>query len=380
VRSLYEDADGVLWIGTYDSGLYRLTAGRFTHFTTATGLFDNGAFQILEDGQQNFWISGNAGIYRVARRELNAVAAGRAATVVSAPYGKRDGMLTAECNGGGQPAGVRAADGRLWFPTQQGVVVIDPDHVPVNPLPPPVAITEVTIDGQPSPVGGLRIEPGQSTFEIRYAGLTFLRPELTRFRYKLEPLDESWVDAGSRRTAYFSHVPFGQYRFVVSAANRDGVWNEAGVSIPVVVVPPFWRTRWFEALVVVMIASAVFGLYRRRILAFRRTEALRENFARQLIDSQEEERKRIAAELHDSLAQSLVVIRNWALMGAQAPADDAHGNLDDDLPRAQRSARDCLQSRFVAVGAAGARGDRPRPGEPRLERFGHPVHGARRGD
>jgi signal transduction histidine kinase len=324
VRAVYEDPSGVVWIGTYDHGLFRLANGTFRRFTTRDGLFDNGAFQILEDASQHLWISSNSGIYRVAKKDLDEVASGRAKSVVSVPYGKRDGMITAECNGGTQPAGIRAADGRLWFPTQKGVVVIDADHIPVNRVPPPAVLTGVTIDHEPAPLGDrVDIQPGQSAFEISYAGLTFIRPELTRFRYKLEGLDPDWVDAGNRRTAYFSHVPFGSYRFVVMAANRDGVWSDRPASMAVVVVTPVWRTRWFRATAVLLIAGVAAALVRSRIRALERARAMQEEFSRQLIDSQERERKRIAAELHDSLGQSLIVIKNHALLGRSSEVSDA---------------------------------------------------------
>lgn len=321
VRSLYEDRYGVLWAGTYDTGLFRFANGRFTRFTTRDGLFDNGAFQILEDARGNFWISGNSGIYRVARADLEQVAAGKARTVTAIPYGRRDGMNTAECNGGTQPAGIRAADGRLWFPTQKGVAVIDADHLPINTLPPPVVLTGLTIDREPVPVpAAIEIRPDQVAFEINYAGLTYVQPELTRFRYKLEGLDADWVEAGNRRTAYFSHVPYGTYRFIVTAANRDGVWNETGAAIPVMVIPPFWSTRWFQVSMLLVLVIALAAAYRRRILILEREQAVHEAFARQLIDSQETERKRIAAELHDSVGQTLIVINNSALAGINAAA------------------------------------------------------------
>ncbi|MDP1838277.1 MAG: two-component regulator propeller domain-containing protein, partial [Reyranella sp.] len=233
VRAIYEDGDGVLWFGTYDNGLFRYDHGVFHRFSTRDGLFDNGVFHILEDTRGNLWMSSNAGIYRVARQELTAVARGGARSVTSVPYGRRDGMITAECNGGGQPAGVRARDGRLWFPTQKGVAVIDADHLQVNTVPPPVVITTVRVDQQAAALAGsLRVTPNQTSFEIEYAALTFQRPELTRFRYRLEGLDADWVDVGHRRAAYFSHVPPGRYRFVVIAANRDGTWNQTGAALP----------------------------------------------------------------------------------------------------------------------------------------------------
>ncbi len=316
VRSIYEDRDGTLWIGMYDKGLYRFSQGKFTHYTSNDGLFDNGAFQIIEDDHANFWMSCNLGIYRVRKSELDDFAAGRVKRVTSIPYNKRDGMLNSECNGGMQPAGIRARDGRIWFPTQQGVAVINPSAVPFNPQPPPVVIESLIVDTQAvglhSPV---KLNPGQGYLEIHYAGLSFINPELVRFKYRLTGLDADWVNADTRRTAYYPHLPPGKYQFTVIAANRDGVWNQQGASIEIIVLPPFWRTWWFVAGAIVALGALAFVFYRRRISQLERAQRAQEEFSRQLIESQESERKRIAAELHDSLGQGLLIIKNRAALG-----------------------------------------------------------------
>jgi signal transduction histidine kinase len=330
IRSIHQDRDGTLWFGSYDSGIFRYRDGRFTHYSTREGLFANGAFQIVEDAEERFWISSNAGIYRVSRQDLEEVAAGRATQVTSVSYGTRDGMLHTECNGGMQPAGLQAADGRIWFPTQRGVVVIDPRSMPVNTQAPPVVITQSMVANRRIEAGGpIEIRSGPTSLEVQFAALTFARPELSRFKYRMEGLDEEWIDGGRERTARYAQLPYGNFEFRVIAANRDGVWNTVGARVPVIVVPPFWRTRWFVALALLSLTALGYAVHAWRMRLLRREQDLQQAFSRQLIASQETERKRIAAGLHDGLSQNLIVIKNWALMGLTAPPDDeaARGRL-----------------------------------------------------
>jgi signal transduction histidine kinase len=333
VRALKQDDDGTLWIGTYDGGLGRFKDGKFTTYTKNDGLFDNGVFQILEDDFGWFWMSCNRGIYRVRKQELQDFAEGKINTITSISYGKGDGMLNVEGNGGRWPAGIKARDGKLWFPTMGGVVVVDPANIKINSQPPPVVIEAMKINRKAVPLEiwqaaistantAIEIGPEEGNFEIEYTALSFINPENLRFKYKLEGLDPDWVDAGTRRTAYFSHVAPGGYTFRVIAANSDGVWNMEGKSFRIVVVPPFYRRWWFLLLSgLALIGLATFA-YQYRIRQMRRVQLAQQHFSQELIESQEAERKRIAAELHDSLGQNLIVIKNWAMIGlTQTPAD-----------------------------------------------------------
>jgi ligand-binding sensor domain-containing protein/signal transduction histidine kinase len=322
VRSLYEDSGGALWIGTYDDGLSRFRDGKFFSYRTEHGLFNNGVFQILEDRHGYFWIGCNKGIYRVSRRELNDLAEGRIARVSSVAFGKQDGMLNTECNGGRQPAGL-VSDGRLWFPTMGGVAVIDPEAAQPNSQPPPVKIEAVTLERGPVDFrNGVTIAPGHRDLEINYTGLSLLKSEQVKFKYKLEGLDADWVDVGTRRVVYFPYLPPGNYTFRVIAANSDGVWNEEGASLDIFVATPFYRAWWFITLVTLSLAGVALLVSRRRFAALRARQAAQEAFSRQLIESQEAERKRIAAELHDSLGQNLLIVKNWALVGLNTLAGD----------------------------------------------------------
>lgn len=352
VRALKQDGDGSLWIGTYDSGLGRFKDGRFTRYTTKDGLFDNGVFQILEDDYGWFWMSCNRGIYRVRKQELNDFAGGRVKTITCLAYNKGDGMPSAECNGGRWPAGFKARDGKLWFPTMDGVAVIDPANTRTNTRPPAVVIEDVRIENQSLPVESLysaisafagpqsaiRIRPGQENFEVQYTALSFINSENLRFRYKLEGLDHDWVEAGTRRTAYFSHVQPGDYSFKVIAANSDGVWNTEGQSLRVIVLPPFYRTWWFITLAAIGSAGLLWFAWRYRVAQFRRAQATQQAFSRQFIESQESERKRIAAELHDGLGQRLVVIKNLALIVLNSPSKNIEAREQVEEISAEASA------------------------------------------
>jgi signal transduction histidine kinase/ligand-binding sensor domain-containing protein len=341
IRSIYEDADGALWFGTYDSGLNRLKDGRITRYTMRDGLFSNGAFQILEDAHANLWISSNRGIYRVSRKDLNDFAEGKIQSVTSVSFDKRDGMPNSECNGGFQPAGWKTRAGLLMFPTQGGLAVIDPEAVRPSGQPPPVVIEELIVDRKSLPfTDKLEIFPGQENLEIQYTGLSFIKPDNIRFKYRLEGLDRGWVEAGTRRTAYYSHLAPGEYTFRVIAANSDGVWNTEGATVSIVVRPPFWSTWWFLSLVALAVLGLAFLGYEYRVLRLKRAKAAQEAFSRLLIESQEAERKRIATELHDGLGQSLAIIKNRAALSLTTPED--HGRALEQLTEITEAAADAI--------------------------------------
>lgn len=324
VWSIYEDSEGVVWIGTYDGGLARYKDGKLTVIGVREGLYSDGVYQILEDSRGYFWISCSRGIYRVSKRELNELAAGTRSTVTSVAYGKIDGMLDLVCNGGVGGAGIKTRDGKMWFPTQDGVAVFDPSGVVTDSREPPVLIESVLLDRKPvSSTGTVRVPPGESSLEIQYTALSFDKPRQMHFRYQMEGLDAGWTDAGPRRTAYYSHLPPGHYTFRVIAANGDGVWNDAGKAMPVVVLAPFYKTGWFGLILLLIAMSLIAGLFYYRAVQHQRAQRVQRAFSQQLIASQEGERKRIAAELHDSLGQRLVVINNLALFSLKNGASRA---------------------------------------------------------
>ena len=330
VRAIYEDAAGDLWIGTYGGGLNRLHGGAFTPITQQDGLPDGVVSSILEDDRGNFWLSGNRGVCRVARSELVRFVEKRIPRVHSVLYGSADGLLNAETNGGFQPAAWRDGRGLLWFPTVQGVAVVDPARVGAPERPPAVTVDAVVVDGVArSPAGAIDVGPGRPNLEFRYAGLSLSAPEHVTFRYRLEGFDPDWVEAGTRRVAYYPRLPPGKYRFVVTAANRDGVWNPTGAGLRLRAVAPFWQEAWFRLVAVLGLVGTAGAVVRHRERLARRRRAAQEEFSRTLIESQEHERRRLAGELHDQLGQDLLVVKNRALIALGA--DGLHRPVREQL-------------------------------------------------
>jgi signal transduction histidine kinase/CheY-like chemotaxis protein/ligand-binding sensor domain-containing protein len=262
VVSIFDDGRGNLWLGGRNNGVtrYHIQTGQVTHFGKKEGLFDGSPTGVLADGQGNLWVSGPDGIYRASREDLDDVANGRAAKVRATRFRTTDGMKTAEASPpASQPGAWRGRDGRLWFTTQKGVVVVDPQNLAHNGLIPPVVIEEVVANGETFvPDRGVTLPPGKDRIEFHYTGLSLSVPGRVRFRYKLEGYDRAWVDAGSRRVAYYTNLPPGEYRLRVTASNDDGVWNQEGASLDCVLKPTFYQTRWFYgALVLAALLAAV---------------------------------------------------------------------------------------------------------------------------
>ena len=318
IRSVYEDRDSVLWIGTYGGGLDRLKDGVFTHYTMREGLYDNVVSAILEDDRENLWMSCNRGIYKVSLAQLNDFADGKIPSISCINYGMQDGLLIDEANGGFQPSAWKTKDGRLLFPTIKGLACIPLSKVKTNPAVPQVHIEQILINQVEYGLASrIEIPYGKNNIEIHYTALSFIDPQHIKFRFRLDGVHRNWFDVKQRRVAYFQSLPSGEYTFHVIAANNNGVWTNEDASFSFVVKPPFWERWYFRLSLVCALVLIGYVFYRRRKQRSMQVEQQQQLSERRLLDSMEEERKRIASELHDSIGQDLLIIKNRALLALE---------------------------------------------------------------
>ncbi|MBI2510679.1 MAG: hypothetical protein HYV96_01755 [Opitutae bacterium] len=322
LKGLLLDESGTLWVGSRDGGLIRVKDGRIAVIGAVNGLADATVSQIMDDGQGFLWMSTHAGILRVSKRELNDCADGKIREVHCLNYRRPDGLKSLICSSSQQAQDCKTADGSLVFSSDQDLALVDPKKVRLNTQVPPVVIEEVRVGGRlvtgPGPIAApLRVGPGVGRIEIAYTGLSFAEPGLVRFKYRLEGLDPEWVQAGTERRAAYNAVPPGHYVFKVTAANNDNLWNTAGRSVAIVVLPHFWQTWWFRlsALILLLLATGAVVWFQARARLLRKLERLRLERAIQ------NERTRIANDMHDDLGAHLTHI---ALL-----TDSARSNLDD---------------------------------------------------
>lgn len=303
IRSLVEDQDGTLWIGTFDGGLDALRNGRFYHVTARDGLLSDNVSHVEDDGHGVLWLSTTRGICRVRKKDIWDLVGGKIRFIQPVNYGVADGLRSAQCAPGypNSRGGTRSSDGRLWFPTSQGLAVLDPsaldsDARPASVAAPVVHLLEIAVDGRPIPVtDGAQLAPGSGRMQFRYTGIYLSAPERVRYSYRLDGLDGEWISSGARRVTNYNSLPHGRYRFTVRAEVPNGPAGEA--SLAFLLLPHFYETAWFRYFCAVLAAAGIWGLYNLRL------RQIRQRFSLVL-----EERGRLAREIHDTLAQGFVGI------------------------------------------------------------------------
>ncbi|MCX6545984.1 MAG: diguanylate cyclase [Acidobacteria bacterium] len=273
VLAFYEDERGSLWIGTSGGGINRLRDGRFVAIRATDGLWDGIAQTILEDRTGNLWMTCNRGFFRVSRHELDEFAEGRLARVTSVGYGASDALRSTTFAGGQSPAGATDSRGRLWLPSYKGLVVVDPSKLPESTNPPTVRFEEVTANGVAlDPGQAVLLPPGAGTLTIRYTAMTLVDADRVRFRWRMDGLSADWVDAGTRREAFYPSLPHGRFLFRVAASADGKTWGEVSAPLAVTVRPFFYQTAWFLALAVAGTLTAAGTVYKLRTVQLRRRQ------------------------------------------------------------------------------------------------------------
>ena len=333
INTIHEDRTGVLWVGTFD-GLYRFNRqnGVFTRYTESQGLPSSTIRCILENGIGRLWLSTQKGISRFDPR-----------TETFRNYDVSDGLQTNEFSTGCY----QASDGEMFFGGSNGFNGFFPETVHDNPYVPPVVITSFKIFNKPVSIGAesalkkaipyvdsLTLSYRDNVFSFEFAALSYVNSHKNLYRYKLEGLELDWNEVGSKqRIATYTNLNPAKYVFRVQGSNSDGVWNEEGVSLPILITPPWWRTNWFRALCVVVVLALLWAAYQMRV------RRLHQQFGI-LLEARLDERTRIARELHDTLLQSfhgiLLYLQSGIHQMPEHPAE-AKKTFQDAVDQAERA-------------------------------------------
>jgi ligand-binding sensor domain-containing protein/signal transduction histidine kinase len=300
---LCEADDGAVW-AAQRTGIARFKNGRVSFITRHQGLHEDFVYAMVADTLGNFWMDSNRGIFRVSQAELNAVADGRANSLHCAVFEGEDSVKTTD-KAAQEYSGCRSTDGRIWFPSSKGVIMIDPNHVPADSPPPPVSIESVRINGRGYDSGRApKLEPGPGNLEIDYLAVDYRAPRKVQYRYRLNGFDSDWVEAGTRRSAFYTNLKPGDYRFEVQAGNSDGVWDSAAADFAFHLPQRLYETLLFRVAAAFSLLGA--GSYvwrsqhvRRREVRLQQTQTLLESKVAERtaeLTREIEERKRAQAD------------------------------------------------------------------------------------
>ncbi|HJZ97366.1 MAG TPA: histidine kinase, partial [Candidatus Solibacter sp.] len=320
---------GTIWVGTVN-GLSRYQNGRWTTWTKSRGLPEASIDAIAMDNRNGLWLISAGDLIRVDLASLH-----ESGPVAQLSYTRTDGLRLINGSISSSPIIIRGRQGRMWIATMDGAAVFDPARLIRNRVPPPVVIEQVTVDGQALDIASGEVHYRGRNLQITYTGLSLTAAERARFRYRMNGVDQDWTDAAARRAVAYVDLKPGSYRFQVAAANNDGVWNEQGSSVAIVVDPYFYQTTWFAAICVGIALAIAWGIHQIRV---------RQVVTRlQVIAA---ERARFSRELHDSLLQGFsgVIYQLEAAVKLfdLAPAKSKKG-LEKALDQADKSLREARQ-------------------------------------
>ncbi len=303
VRWIWEESDGTVWIGMA-TGIARLRNNQIQNLRKQDGLLNGDIWSIMPDDLGHLWVETKIGLCRLNKKNVEDFFSHKTTRLECTAYDGAEAVKPAD-NDIQECSACRTPDGRIWFPTAKGVLMVDPMNIPVNNIPPPVHVQRLRVNGlELSLTNQITVRPGRGEVEFSYAALSYIAPQKVQFRYRLEGFDHDWVEAGDRRLAFYTNLKPGRYRFQVTAANADGVWNQAGDSLILVLQPHFYQTLWFYLLNGALICVALAGLYVARVRQLKRKEQTLQQ-ARDLLETQVQHRTTELAAANTSLLREI---------------------------------------------------------------------------
>ena len=360
VTAMLIDQSGKVWIGTNGAGLDRFDPGTntFYHFRKKDGLPNDAIYCLLNDERGNIWVSTNHGL---SRFDPN--------TEIFTNYDMTDGLQSNEFNA---KACLNSKNGELIFGGINGFNVFMPDSIQPNSVVPPVVITsmsknneEINLEWTADGLSEVELKWPVDSFEFEYAALSYAQPEKNQYAYYLDGFDETWKEVGNRRFGQYTNLPGGTYALRVKGTNNDGIWNEAGLAVQIVVVPPFWQTQWFFGMMIIATAGLLYGGYRLRVTRLevrgRELESQVQQRTSELMQIQadlkqsemekaiSEERSRLARDLHDSVTQSIYSLTLLAEAGQRMIRSGHLPQAQDNQNRLGEIAQQALQEMRLLV-------------------------------
>ena len=302
--ALHKDRYGTLWIGT-TNGLNRWneTSSTFTRFYPDERITAQSLNQIVEDAQGYFWFATGTGV------SMFDPSTGRFTN-----FKQSNDFEVINVLGWSR---TKLRNGEILFGTASGILAFDPERVRTTPYVSPVVVTGIKkfnqrmkLDTSPELLREVTFDHDENVFSIEYAVLSYDMSHLNQYAYILEGIDREWVYCGNRREATYTNLDPGVYRFRVKGSNYDGVWNEAGTSLTIIIKPAYWQTWWFRSFALIMVLGFIGFAYHREVNRLKKEKRIQQDFSQKQIESQEAERKRLASELHDGLGQNLLVVNN----------------------------------------------------------------------
>ena len=335
IWALHQDAEGSIWVGT-DRGLYRENGNSVNAVTTTQGLPSHFVLQILEDQTGGLWVNGPGEVARVSLAELKALAEGRRYRISPRVYPVSQELDSAEIYGSIQPSGAFSPAGALLYPSNKGLVRIQPELRTALPAF-PIIVESITVDGRDVPVAGeITLAASSSRTEITFAPALLGPQERIRLRYRLDGFDSEWQEAGGNRTAVYTSLPAGHYRFEVQAFQSGVESPVTELTIPLRKLAPFYVRPWFVLLLLGLVVSLVL------LLHYLRLRRVRERFAAVL-----EERNRVAREMHDTVIQgcstvSVLLEASDSMQGDGQAAAELTGLARQQIQDTIREARQAI--------------------------------------